>query len=58
VIIVENGQVNRHAMRRNLISDHDLEEDLRLDAKTEELSKIKVARLERSGDVSFIKADS
>jgi uncharacterized membrane protein YcaP (DUF421 family) len=57
-VIVENGQVNRHAMRKNLISDHDLEEDLRLDAHTEDLSRIRVARLERSGDVSFIKRES
>jgi uncharacterized membrane protein YcaP (DUF421 family) len=30
---------------------------MRLDANTEELSQIKVARLERSGDISFIKAN-
>src|SRR2546423_4160419 len=42
-IIVQNGQLNREAMRRNLISDHDLEEDLRLDAQTENVTKIKVA---------------
>jgi uncharacterized membrane protein YcaP (DUF421 family) len=41
----------------NHISKHDLEEDMRLDAKTEDLSKIKTARLERSGDISFIKAE-
>ena len=57
-VIVENGLMNRQAMRENLISDHDLEEDLRLAAETEELVKIKIARLERSGDISFIKADS
>ena len=31
---------------------------MRLDAKTDDLSKIQVARLERSGDISFIKATS
>jgi uncharacterized membrane protein YcaP (DUF421 family) len=56
-IIIENGRLQRDAMRRNLISDHDLEEDLRLDAQTEDVTKIKIARLERSGDVSFIKAN-
>jgi hypothetical protein len=30
-------------------------EDLHLDAKTEDLSEIQIARLERSGDISFIK---
>src|SRR5947209_5145436 len=49
IVIIENGQLNRPAMRRSLISDHDLEEDLRLDAETEDVAKIKVARLERSG---------
>ena len=39
------------------ISRHDLGEDMRLEAKTEDLSKIQVARLERSGDISFIKAN-
>ena len=56
--IVENGLMNRQAMRENLISDHDLEEDLRLAAETEDLAKIKIARLERSGDISFIKRES
>jgi uncharacterized membrane protein YcaP (DUF421 family) len=41
----------------NHISQHDLEEDMRLDVKTEDLSKIRVARVERSGDISFIKAE-
>ena len=35
----------------------DLEEDMRLDAAIEDLSKIKIARLERGGDISFIKAE-
>ena len=56
-IIIENGQLQRQTMRRDLISDHDLEEDLRLDAQTDDIAKIKTARLERSGDISFIKRD-
>jgi uncharacterized membrane protein YcaP (DUF421 family) len=55
VTLVRNGETDRMEMRRALVSDHDLEEDLRLDAKTEEVSDIKTARLERSGDISFIK---
>ena len=54
-IIVENGKPVLAMMRRNLISQHDLEEDLRLEAKTEEFADIRVARIERSGDISFIK---
>ena len=53
-IIVENGELISGAMRRNHISRHDLEEDLRLGAKLENLSHIKAARVERSGDISFI----
>jgi hypothetical protein len=54
-IIVENGERRHDGMRRNHISDHDLEEDLRLSAHTDDLSKIRIARIERSGDISFIK---
>jgi uncharacterized membrane protein YcaP (DUF421 family) len=43
-------------MRWNQISEHDLQEDMRLEAKTENLSTIKIARVERSGDISFIKS--
>ena len=55
-VLVQNGRLQRKNMRLNQISEHDLEEDLRLDAATEDLSKIKIARIERSGDISFIKA--
>jgi uncharacterized membrane protein YcaP (DUF421 family) len=43
------------AMRRNHISRHDLEEDLRLTASLEDTSHVRRARIERSGDISFIK---
>lgn len=56
VMIVENGRVHRRNMRINHITQHDLEEDMRLNAETEDLGKIKLARVERSGDISFIKA--
>ena len=57
VALVQNGRLQRKNMFWDHISKHDLEEDMRLDAKTEDLSKIQVARLERSGDISFIKAE-
>jgi uncharacterized membrane protein YcaP (DUF421 family) len=56
VVLMQNGGLQRKNMLREHISQHDLEEDMRLDAKTEDLSQIRVARLERSGDISFIKA--
>jgi uncharacterized membrane protein YcaP (DUF421 family) len=57
-VIVQDGKIYSDTMRRNQISKHDLEEDLRLSAQTEDLAKIRVARLERSGDISFIKNDA
>jgi uncharacterized membrane protein YcaP (DUF421 family) len=57
VTLVRNGEINRAEMRRALVSEHDFEEDLRLGARTEDVSRIALARLERSGDISFIKKD-
>ena len=53
--IVCEGQCDFDVMRRNHVSTHDLDEDMRLSAHTDDLSKIRVARVERSGDISFIK---
>jgi uncharacterized membrane protein YcaP (DUF421 family) len=58
VELVQNGRLEQKNMLWEHISKHDLEEDMRLEAKTDDLSKIQVARLERSGDISFIKANS
>ena len=55
LILVRNGEIDWKQMQSTLVSPHDLEEDLHLDAKTEEISEIQTARLERSGDISFIK---
>lgn len=54
-VIVTGGERDAKAMRRNHISERDLEEDMRLEAKTEDISKVRIARIERSGDISFIK---
>ena len=53
-IIVRDGQCDFETMRRNHISTHDLEEDMRLDAHLDDLSRVRLARVERSGDISFI----
>ena len=55
--LVRNGNVDWKAMGKSLVSKHDLEEDLRLSAKTEDMSSIRLAQLERSGDISFIKKE-
>jgi len=56
-VLVQNGRLQHKNMLWNHISEHDLQEDMRLEAKTEDLSKIKTARVERSGDISFIKTE-
>jgi uncharacterized membrane protein YcaP (DUF421 family) len=58
VTLVRNGRIDLAEMRRSLVSKHDLEEDLRLEAKTEDITTIASARLERSGDISFIKQEN
>jgi uncharacterized membrane protein YcaP (DUF421 family) len=54
-VIVRDGERDTSMMRRNHVSVHDLDEDMRLNAHSDDLSKIRVARVERSGDISFIK---
>jgi uncharacterized membrane protein YcaP (DUF421 family) len=53
--IVRDGECDFGMMRRNHVSMHDLEEDMRLSAHTDDLSQVRLARVERSGDISFIK---
>jgi uncharacterized membrane protein YcaP (DUF421 family) len=57
VVLVKNGVYQREAMRAQLISEADFAEDMRLEAKMEEKDKVKIARLEPSGDISFITAE-
>src|SRR6266487_1200871 len=54
-VIVEDGDFVLPTMRRNHISTHDFEEDMRLSLHDDNISKVKKARVERSGDISFIK---
>ena len=54
-VIVEDGDFVLKTMRRNHISTHDVEEDMRLSLRDDDLSKVKKARVERSGDISFIR---
>ena len=53
-VIVENGNFVRKTMYRNHISTHDVEEDMRLSLHDDDLSNVKNASVERSGDISFI----
>jgi uncharacterized membrane protein YcaP (DUF421 family) len=57
ITLVRNGEIDWEKMKQNLVSKHDLDEDLHLAARIEDVSSIKLARLERSGDISFIKRE-
>jgi len=53
-VIIDNGNFVFRTMHRNHISTHDVEEDMRLSLRDDDLSRVKKARVERSGDISFI----
>jgi uncharacterized membrane protein YcaP (DUF421 family) len=52
-LLIKDGQVQEEEMRRAKLSDHDLEQALRLQSRTDP-SKIKRAYLERNGSISVI----
>jgi uncharacterized membrane protein YcaP (DUF421 family) len=52
-VVIEKGELQRDAMKRNYFTDHDLMEDLRLKSH-EKPSEVKSARIGRSGDLSII----
>jgi uncharacterized membrane protein YcaP (DUF421 family) len=54
-VIVRDGQCDVAMMWRNHVSTHDLDEDIRLSVHIDDLSNIRIARVERSGDISYIK---
>jgi uncharacterized membrane protein YcaP (DUF421 family) len=56
-LIIEDGDFVLSTMHRNHISTHDVEEDMRLSLRDDDVSKVKKGRVERSGDISFIKCD-
>ena len=55
--IVRDGKCDLCVMRRNHVSIHDLDEDMRLLGHTDDISQVRLARVERSGEISFIKKD-
>jgi uncharacterized membrane protein YcaP (DUF421 family) len=54
-LIVEDGDFVWQTMHRNHISQHDVEEDMRLSLHADDISNVKKGRVERSGDISFIR---
>jgi uncharacterized membrane protein YcaP (DUF421 family) len=58
VLLIKDGEVQQDGTRRAGISGRDLEEALRLNGQTTEPSKVKLAYLERNGNVSVIQRPS
>lgn len=56
-VIVKDGEILWKAMRRSNLSKQDLMQILRLNARVEDVKKVKEARLERNGDISIIIKD-
>ncbi|WP_395744802.1 DUF421 domain-containing protein [Prosthecobacter sp.] len=54
-VLAEDGRLHEQTLRRHHISGDDFAEQLRLKAMTSELPDIRLACLERSGEISFIK---
>ena len=57
-VLIRDGAYQRKAMTRHHLDTEDVHEDMRLSAKTDQVSEIQIARLECSGDISFIKAQT
>lgn len=57
VKLVEDGNLKRDALRKNSVTENDLEEALRKSGTEADLSRIKSAYLERSGKISVIMKD-
>jgi uncharacterized membrane protein YcaP (DUF421 family) len=56
-LVVRDGQIVKAGMRRNDLSLHDLEEDMRSKGQVDEISKIKLAYAERDGHISIVPKD-
>jgi uncharacterized membrane protein YcaP (DUF421 family) len=56
-VIVRDGQIIEAGMRRNDLSVHDLEEDMRLKGQLDSVDKIKLAYAERDGHISIVPKD-
>lgn len=52
-VLVKDGEIQWESMRRNHISERDLEEAIRLDGNGASIEEVKVAHYERSGDISI-----
>lgn len=53
-IVVQNGEINWKALKSSHLSEQDLIQSLRLNTNSGDITRVKIARLERNGDISFV----
>ena len=53
-VVIQDGNVIKESMRKNDITEHDLQEELRLNGNVASANEVKEARMERSGEISVI----
>jgi uncharacterized membrane protein YcaP (DUF421 family) len=56
-LVVRDGRMIEAGMRRNDLSEHDLQEDMRIHGQVDDVSQIKVAYAERNGHISIVPKD-
>jgi uncharacterized membrane protein YcaP (DUF421 family) len=49
---LQKSAMDRHSISEHDISEHDLHEDIRLAGNIDDLKEVKIAQLERSGEIS------
>ena len=54
-VIVRDGALDEAAARRNRLSEHDVLEDLRLNGNVADIRDVRLAVLERNGQVSVVR---
>jgi uncharacterized membrane protein YcaP (DUF421 family) len=52
-ILIKNGEIQWKHMRKHDVTEKDLKVSLRLTSKTDNLTQVKLAILERNGNISF-----
>jgi uncharacterized membrane protein YcaP (DUF421 family) len=56
-LLVRDGQTDRQAMRQSGVSEQDLEQAIRLQARRTDATQVRLATLERDGSISVIPAE-
>jgi len=56
-MLIKEGEIQWEKMKKHDLSEQDLMESMRLNASTTQIENIKLATLERNGNISFIQQD-